>query len=476
MNNKISPTSSFLNPDRYFSPDISIRSIARDLYAGTKDLPIVSPHGHTDPRWFAENLPFTDPAHLLITPDHYVFRMLYSQGVGLEKLGIPRLDGGSVEEDPRQIWQLFSQYYYLFAGTPVGAWFDHVFAEVFGMSENLTPENSESFYNTIDTALRTPDFLPRNIVDRFKIEVISTTDDATHTLAHHQVIQDSGWGGKVIPTFRPDGVSNIIHPDWRTNINALGELVGTELTTYSAFINALQIRREFFKNMGATSTDHGVATPLTMELSALEAETIYSKALNNSITAEDTIRFSGHMLMEMARMSIEDGLVMQIHPGSFRNHNEYVFKHFGGDKGADIPIQTEYTRNLHALLNRYGNDQRLKLIVFTLDETNYARELAPLAGHYPALKLGPAWWFNDSIEGMTRFRELTSETASIYNTVGFNDDTRALLSIPARHDLSRRVDANYLAGLVATHRIELGTAREMSQALAYDLVKSAYNL
>ncbi|MBC8374628.1 MAG: glucuronate isomerase [FCB group bacterium] len=476
MNSKTRPEPFFLNPDRYFSPEPTIRSIARELYNETKDLPIISPHGHTDPRWFAENKPFSDPANLLITPDHYVFRMLYSQGIALERLGIPRLDGGPVEEDPRQIWQLFAQHYYLFAGTPVGAWFDHVFTEVFGIHDHLTTQTSKTFFEIIDAALKTPEFLPRNIADRFKIEVISTTDDATHTLAHHQVILDSDWDGKVIPTFRPDGVTNIIHPDWRSNIKALGELVGAELSTYSAFVNALQQRREFFKSMGATATDHGVATPLTLELSPLKAEAIYSKALNKNITADDTIRFSGHMLMEMARMSIEDGLVMQIHPGSFRNHNETVFKHFGGDRGADIPIQTEYTRNLHAILNRYGNDHRLKLIAFTLDETNYARELAPLAGHYPALKLGPAWWFNDSIEGMTRFRELTTETASIYNTVGFNDDTRALLSIPARHDLSRRVDANYLAGLVATHRIEMNTAREMSRSLAYDLVKSAYNL
>jgi glucuronate isomerase len=178
----------------------------------------------------------------------------------------------------------------------------------------------------------------------------------------------------------------------------------------------------------------------------------------------------------MARMSLEDGLVMQIHPGSWRNHNQQIFERFGPDKGCDIPVQTEYTRNLYELLNTFGTDKRLTIIIFTLDETAYARELAPLAGHYPALRLGPPWWFHDSIEGMRRFREQVTETASIYNTVGFNDDTRAFPSIPARHDLSRRVDANFLAGKVARHIIDPDDAHRMIRALAYDLVKQNYKL
>ncbi len=465
-----------LDPFRFFDPDPRIRTIASDLYADIKNLPILSPHGHTDPKWFAENKPFSDPANLLITPDHYIFRMLYSQGLSLEDLGIARLDGGRVERDPKKIWQLFASHYYLFAGTPVANWFDHILNEVFHIHEPLTLDSESAIYDSIDAELQTPEFLPRSILDRFKVELISTTDDATHILDHHKVIQDSDWSGRVIPTFRPDSVTNIIYPDWKQNINNLGQLLGTELDSYPKFVTALEARRKFFKSMGATATDHGVTSPYTTELSPAEAETIFHKAMSGAAQAEDARKFTAHMLMEMARMSIDDGLVMQIHPGVYRNHNDHIFQQFGGDKGADIPIQTEYTHNLHALLNKYGNNRNFKLIIFTLDETNYSRELAPLAGHYPCLKLGPAWWFNDSIEGMTRFRHMTTETASIYNTVGFNDDTRALLSIPARHDLSRRVDSNFLAGLVATHRIEMSTAREMGKALAYDLVKAAYNL
>ena len=467
---------SILNPDRYFDADPGIRGIARELYAGVRNLPIISPHGHTDPKWFAENKPFSDPANLLITPDHYVFRMLYSQGVDLEDLGIARLDGKPVEQDPRKIWSLFAKHYYLFAGTPVGAWFDHIFHEVFGLQERFGPDTSMDVYDVLEKALQTPEFLPRNILDRYHIEVISTTDDAIHNLAHHQVIQDSDWQGRVIPTFRPDSVTDIMHPDWNWNIREMGNLVGREISSFTAYIQALEERRSFFKEMGATSTDHGVHRPYTGSLSALEAEQIFQRSLSGHSRPHDAMRFTGHMLMEMARMSTQDGLVMQIHPGSWRNHNISLLEQFGRDKGADIPTRTEYTHNLHALLNAYGNDPHLKLIIFTLDESSYSRELAPLAGHYPALKLGPAWWFNDSIEGMTRYRRMTTETASIYNTVGFNDDTRALLSIPARHDLSRRVDSNYLASLVATHRIDLDTAHQMSRSLAYDLAKTGYNL
>jgi len=467
---------SVLNPDRYFDPDPTIRGIARELFAEVKDLPIISPHGHTDPRWFAENTPFSDPANLLITPDHYVFRMLYSQGLQLEDLGIARLDGKPVEHDPRKIWRLFAKYYYLFAGTPVGNWFDHIFQEVFGLTERFDENNAAEFYTLIERALKTEDYLPRRIIERFNIELIATTDQVTDTLEHHQAILDSGWKGRVIPTFRPDAVTDMLNPDWVNNIQLLGDVVGYELNSYQKYIQALEDRRQFFKGLGATSTDHGVMRPFTQSLTVNQAQKLFEKVLRGSVEPTEAQSFTAHMLMEMARMSTEDGLVMQIHPGSFRNHNKALFNLFGADKGADIPIQTEYTQNLRQLLNTYGNDPHLKLIVFTLDESTYARELAPLAAHYPALKLGPAWWFNDSIDGMTRFRQMTTETASIYNTVGFNDDTRALLSIPARHDLSRRVDSNYLAGLVATHRIELQDAFNMGKALAYDLAKNTYNL
>jgi len=465
-----------LNPARFFDANPAIRSVALELYESVKDLPIISPHGHTDPRWFAENKAFTDPASLLITPDHYVLRMLYSQGVSFEALGKPRLDGAPVEEDPRKIWNEFAQHYHIFSATPVGIWFEHIFHEVFGIHEHLNKSTATLFYDHINQALSHEDYLPRGIVDRFNIEVISTTDDVSDTLSYHQSVRNSDWSGRVVPTFRPDSVTKIERPEWAKHLKTLSKVVGYEIDSYVRYIQALEERRSAFKKMGATATDYDVLDPYTGRLSNSQAGAIFKRALYGVATEDDRQQFSGHMLMEMARMSTEDGLVMQVHPGSFRNHNGPVFQQFGGDMGADIPTRTEYTHNLHALLNAYGNDPRFKMIIFTLDESAYTRELAPLASHYPALKLGPAWWFNDSFEGMLRYRQLTTEIASIYNTVGFNDDTRALLSIPARHDLSRRVDSNYLAGLVATHRIEMNTAREMGKVLAYDLAKTAYNL
>jgi glucuronate isomerase len=469
-------TDSLLNSHRFFDADPTIRKIATELYHEVKEFPIVSPHGHVDPGLLAENAPFPDPTELILIPDHYVFRMLYSQGISLESLGIPTADGSPVESDHRKIWQIFADHYYLFNATPTGAWLGHEFAEVFGIREKLNGETAMKVYDELQEKLQSPDFLPRSLFKKFNIEVLTTTDAAEDSLKYHQQILSSDWDGKVIPCFRPDRVVNINAPGWQDAINELRHASDMDISSYKDYIRAIENRREYFKMMGAVSTDQGVFSPYTHQLDINKSESIFSLALQGKASDEDARLFTAHMLMEMARMSIEDGLVMQIHPGSFRNHNAYIFKKFGADKGCDIPVQTEYTQNLYELLNKYGNDTRLSLIIFTLDETSYSRELAPLAGHYPAMKLGPAWWFHDSIEGMTRFRERVTETAGIYNTVGFNDDTRAFPSIPARHDLSRRVDANFLARKVSRHIIDMEDARQMICALAYELVKKAYKL
>lgn len=465
-----------INENRYFDSNPDVRSIASDLYTEVKNLPIVSPHGHVDPRIFAENKPFPDPTELFIIPDHYIFRMLYSQGYSLESLGIPTQDGTPVENDHRKIWQIFGENFYLYAGTPTGAWLSHEFAEVFDIEDILNKENAIATFDLISEKLQSPDFLPRTLYNKFNIEVISTTDAASDSLEYHKQIVDSGWSGKIIPTFRPDAVVNILGSNWKSEISKLSSSSRIDVIDYKSFINAIENRRSFFIKMGAVATDQGVLSPYTHELSESEADAIFQRALNCTATLNDEKAFIGNMLMEMARMSSEDGLVMQIHPGVFRNHNALLFQKFGLDKGGDIPVSTEYTKNLRELLNKYGNNPNFKIIVFTLDETSYSRELAPLAGHYPAMKLGPAWWFNDSIQGMRRFREMTTETAGFYNTVGFNDDTRAFVSIPARHDLARRVDCNFLGQQVCEHIIDIDTAHKLSYELANGLVKKAYNL
>lgn len=465
-----------LHEDRFFDSDPTRRSIARELYLEVKDLPIVGPHGHVDPRILAENTPFPEPSSLIIIPDHYIFRMLYSQGVRMEDLGVPSRDGTPVETDARKIWQRFADHYYLFAGTPTGAWLNHELYHVFGIQEKLDGNSGMRIYDQIAEQLQNPEFLPRAIFDRFNIEVLTTTDAATDTLEHHARIRDSAWNGRVVPCFRPDAVFRIADDGWLDEIQVLSQVSGVDVLNYTSFIEALEQRRAFFKEMGATSTDHAVLEPYTERLTDQAANKLFGKALGQKATLEDQYQFEAHMLMEMARMSTEDGLVMQIHPGSYRNHHQAVYDRFGPDKGSDIPIQTEFTRNLHALLNAYGSDPRFTLVLFTLDETTFSRELAPIAGHYPAVRLGPAWWFFDSIEGMTRYRYAVTETAGIYNTAGFNDDTRAFPSIPARHDLSRRVDANFLADQVARHIIDKSDARVLMKAMAYDLVKETYRL
>jgi glucuronate isomerase len=466
-----------LADDRYFGPDPRQKDIAIQLYATVAHLPLICPHGHVDPRMFADpDYSFGTPVDLLLIPDHYIFRMLYSQGIRLEDLGIPRLDGGPVERDHRKIWQTFAEHFYLFRGTPTGLWLTHEFEDVFGVRQKLTPDSAQEIYDQIAACLESPETRPRRMFERFNIEVLCTTDAATETLDYHQAIRASGWPGDVRPTFRPDAVVNLEAEGWRAQIDRLSEVSGIAVDSYPAFIQALEQRRAFFKSMGAVATDHATLTPFTERLSDREAQVIFDQALKGDGNVPAARRFTGHMLIEMARMSVEDGLVMQLHPGSWRDHNATIAANFGRDMGADIPIPTEYAHNLLPLLNEFGNDPRLTLILFTLDETTYARELAPLAGHYPVLKLGPPWWFYDSWNGFQRFFDQVMETAGIYNTVGFNDDTRAFPSIPARHDIWRRASANWLAGLEVRGMIDMADAEEMVVDLAYNLAKRSYKL
>lgn len=460
-----------LNPDRLFPAEKSARAVARALYLHVRDLPIISPHGHTDPEWWASDAPFGNATELLLRPDHYVFRMLYSQGVPLEALGI-----GNPDADPRESWRLFAERYHLFRGTPSRVWLDWVFAEGFGIETQLVANTSDLYFDSITAKLATPEFRPRALFERYNIEVIATTENPLDDLRHHQAIRDSGWAGRVITAYRPDPVVDPEFFGFRENIAKLSQLTGEDCFSWGGYLAAHRKRRAFFVTMGATSSDHGHPTARTADLSPAEAQALFRRVTQGDVSAQDSELFRAQMLTEMAAMSIDDGLVMQIHPGVYRNHNPAIFGRFGRDMGADIPLPCEYVHALRPLLARFGNNPDFSLIVFTLDETSYARELAPLAGHYPAMKLGPAWWFNDSPEGMRRFREMTTETAGFYNTVGFNDDTRAFMSIPARHDVARRMDCNWLAQLVVEHRMFEEEAVELAADLAYNLAKRAYKL
>jgi len=465
-----------LNPDRLFPVEPKVRDLARSLYHSVRNLPIISPHGHTDPRWFAENQAFANPSELFVTPDHYVFRMLHSQGIALEDLGVPRVDGGPVEQDPRKIWRLFAANYYLFRGTPSRIWIDHALQEVFGVTDRLSAITADAIYDQVNECLAQEAYRPRALFERFNIEAISTTESAIDDLRWHKMIRDSGWSGRVVTAYRPDAVVDPAFEGFAANVAKLGDMSGEDTTTWAGYLAAHRNRRRYFKEFGATSTDHGHPTARTEDLPLDAAAALFQKALQGSCTADEADAFRGHMLTEMARMSLDDGLVLQIHPGSYRNHSAPIMERFGRDKGYDIPTRTDYVNDLRPLLNAVGRERDLTIIVFTLDETSLSRELAPLAGVYPALKLGPPWWFHDSAEGMKRFRETVTETAGFYNTVGFNDDTRAFCSIPARHDVARRIDCGFLANLVETGRLDPDEASEVAHDLAYGLAKNAYKL
>ena len=457
---------------RLFPADPATRGVAERLYASVRELPLISPHGHTQAAWFAKNEPFPDPAKLFVQPDHYVFRMLYSQGVSYEDLEI----GAAEIRNPRKVWRIFAEHYYLFRGTPTRLWLDYAFQELFGLEQRLCAKNADEYFDRISEELKTPEFLPRALYERFRLEVLATTDSPLDSLADHSAIRKSGWKARILPTFRPDAVVDPDFPDFAENLSLLGAQTGEDTQTWTGYLAALRKTRARFRELGCTATDHGHPTARTANFPASDSAKLFHQVLSAKCTPEQREFFRAQMLTEMARMSLEDGLVMQIHSGSFRNHNRKLFEHYGRDMGADIPTATNYVDALRPLLDEFGDEPNLTVILFTLDESTYSRELAPLAGHYPCLRLGPPWWFHDSVEGMMRFRQCVTESAGFYNTVGFNDDTRAFLSIPARHDVARRVDSAYLARLVTGHRLDEDEAFELAHALAYGLAKQTYRL
>jgi len=465
-----------LDPHRYFPSDPAQRHVAAELFSAIEGLPIVSPHGHTDPAWFSRDEAFEDAVSLLLTPDHYLLRMLYSHGIALEALGLRPNDGGPYETDRRKIWRTFAAHYYVFRGTPSQVWLNHTFATVFGLDRRLSAETADHYYDAIAEKLAAPDFRPRALFKRFNIEVIATTEGALDPLSEHKAILESGWDGRVITTFRPDEVTDPDHEAFATSLPRLGEITGEDVTNWKGYLRALENRRAFFRAHGATATDHGPATAQTADLPLADCERLFARVRDGKMAPGDAELFRAQIMTEMARMSIEDGMVMQIHSGCWRNHNAALFRRFGRNIGGDMPNNGGFLAQLKPLLDKFGNRSDFTLLLFTLDETTYARELAPLAGHYPCLKLGPAWWFHDSPEGMMRFRRHMTESAGFYNTAGFNDDTRAFFSIPARHDLARRVDCAYLAELVTQGRMEQDEAVEVARDLAYHLPKKVYRL
>lgn len=449
----------------------NLHGTAQRLYQDIKALPIVSPHGHCDPKWFAEDIAFANPAELLVIPDHYVFRMLYSQGVSLAELGV---GAPGANADPREVFRKFATHWDLFLGTPSRIWIEHVLHDTFGISDALSIETADGIYDQISELLERPDHRPRALFDRFNIEVLSTTDSAIDDLSHHRAINASGWQGRIVPTFRPDGVLDGNDPQFCANLKNLGEITNRDVTEFAGYLDALRDRRALFISMGATATDHGIEEVFTEWLD--DPDAIYQRLRTGTGSHDDSVRFYGHMLIEMAQMSIEDGLVMQIHGGSRRGSNALVLAEYGKDKGADIPISVDWVRGLEALLNRVGNSPDLRIILFTLDETTYARELAPMAGHWPCLRIGPPWWFHDSPAGIARYFDQVVETAGYQNLAGFNDDTRAFLSIPARHDLWRRCVAVHLAGQISKGYFGMEDAEKLARDLAVDLARETYRL
>lgn len=461
--------------DRYLTDDLNALPLARDLYEVMKEFPILSPHGHIDPKLILENKAFANPVELLVTPDHYITRMLYSQGVSYESLGIPKKDGSGGAVDPKAVWKILADKWHLFRGTPSRIWVQEILYTLFGIDEILTPANASALYEVIDSKLKTKDYLPQALFSKFKIEVLATTDATADDLSAHKAIADLGLAGRIIPTFRPDDVSDPLRADFKSAITKLGKAAHIEINSFAALQQGLRKQRELFKSLGATATDHGVFSAQTLVATDSEKEALFKQVMQGADLAT-VEKYRAVMLMEHALMSADDGLVMQLHPGSLRNYDQKIFDTYGTDRGFDIPVSLTFTKELQPLLNAVGHSPKFKLVLYTLDEATYSRELAPIAGAYPSVRLGPPWWFLDSLNGMQRWRDAVTETAGYYNTVGFIDDTRAFCSVPVRHDVARKFDAGYLAKEVMRNRINKSEALELAKDVAYNLSKDFFNL
>lgn len=468
-------SSTSLHSDRLLPADPGLRQIARALYQEVADAPLICPHGHCEAGWFAQNAPFPNATNLLVTPDHYILRMLASQGISYEALGLQPKNDSSSKSDPRDVWRLFAEHYYLFRGTPSRVWMDHALYEILDVPDVLSAETADVAFDHINQKLSKPAFRPRALFDQFNIELLATTDAATASLADHKALKAEGFSG-IIPTFRPDQLSNPLRPDFADAMKALADQTGEDIVKWQGFLSAVSMRRQAFIAQGATATDHGVLYPNTANLPVGRCQQLLDAALAKTITQEEATQFEAQMLFEMARMSVEDGLVMQIHAGSRRNYSTPIFETYGLDMGFDIPSPTVWVEGLKPMLDAFGFEPNFHVILYTLDETTYSRELAPLAGAFPSLTIGAPWWFLDSPGGMRRYRSALTETAGFYNTAGFVDDTRAFLSIPARHDMFRRVEAGNLARLVAEHTLGENEALEVMKALAVDLARRAYRI
>ncbi|MCW2524198.1 MAG: Glucuronate isomerase [Frankiales bacterium] len=464
-----------LDADRLLPPDPGVRALARRLYEHVADLPILSPHGHVDARVLLDDAAFADPATLLISPDHYVFRLLHAAGAPLSELGVGQ--AALTESAARTAWGWLCRRWNVFAGTPVRQWLEAELVEIFGVSSRPSAASADALYDQVADCLSRPEFRPRALFERFGIEVLATTDDPADDLAAHAALRDDpGFTARVIPTFRPDRYLDPSAAGWSRAVAALGHAAGAEVGDYRGYLAALEDRRRHFIAQGAVSADHGCIDAQSEPLGAAEAERIFAAALLGQATAAEATAFRRSMLSEMARMSCDDGLVMTVHPGVLRNHHEPTFARFGPDAGNDIGVGLEFTRALRPLLNRYGTHPNLHLVLFTVDETLFSREIAPLAGFYPSVYAGAPWWFLDAPEAIRRYRAAVTETAGFTRTSGFIDDTRAFCSIPARHDMSRRIDAGYLAGLAAEHRIAEDEAFEIAHTLTADNPRHVFKL
>ena len=461
------------NRNALLPADERLRELARDLYEDVADAPIISPHGHVDPALLLRDEPFPDPAELLLTRDHYITRLLFASGASFADFGRdPQQASAPARGLARARLEL----------APLRRHRERILARV--RARDAVPRartncrrRTPMRYTTASWPCSTSrEFRPRALFTQFGIEVLATTDDPLDDLEVHRLLAGEPGAHRSRAADLPP--RRLPRPRRCGLLGSRADSARDHRTgrDIRRLPRALEDRRAHFVSRGAVSADHGVYEPFTAELSSADAERLFRGAREGVLDPDAQRLFRGHMLFQMARMSVDDGLVMTVHPGVRRNHHTALFDRFGPDAGHDIPVRVEYTENLRPLLNAFGTAPGFHLVLFAIDETVYSREVAPLAGFYPSVYIGAPWWFLDAPDAALRFRSAVTETAGFYRSSGFIDDTRAFLSIPARHDMSRRMDASFLARLVAEERVSMPTARRIARDLVDAIPREVFKL
>ncbi len=447
--------------DRLFPADLSTRMLARRLYESVRGLPLVCSGVVADPSWFAENPALPDPAQVFVQSDRQVWAILRGHGVAPGQLGVAD-DGASIAGDPASVWKVFAANYHAFRGTPTRLWHDHAFSTLFGLNERLSADNSDRFYTRVAECLAKPEFRPRALFQRFNIELLSALATPFDSLDPYLAARGS-LKGRLVPTYCPDRLVDANNPGFITALDRFAELTSTDAWTWKGYLDAHRQRRAQFKSAGALAISQFALAARTADLPAEDAEKLFAKIVSRDFSPAEGDLFRAQMATEMARMSLDDGLVLQLHLDTPPVH----------DPEQKVPPPMPSVDGLLPLLQRFRGEPGLRVVACQDGLSAQADELARLASEYACLFVSAGG--SGGSEPMRRFRAMSFQNAAFYKTLNALQGQR-FIALAALTDAIRRLDCAFLAEFVVAHRLDEDEAHAMAKDVAYGISKKVYHL